>query len=392
MNKFLITILTMAFANLATAGSTDSMINALLKKGVITEEEANKILNEASQEKKAEVKARVKEASNDSLPITPIGVIRTHVEQDNINTPEKQPDVRVGSLISRIGIKFKEPITTVGEGWVINGQYETSFQSDNPRLVNTFIGDQQSTIGVASNYVDAVAEYKIDIGRKSHTLWNVFKTHGLFNDELGTPMGEIHSRQMMFFSNGIYLQYRPSYLPGITVNYDHSMSEKDGVRNRHVWGARYDQPDWNILLYRFNDETGGNNSTMLAGMYKIPSWKTKITAILTNDRQQGIPFSAAGQRTQGASTQITYNVTEDALLLAGLGRRSDGVNTYTAGVDYTLSKRTIFQIHYAHTEANEPIVFTTANDFGPLLGINGGGAAATATRRDQFGMGFRFQF
>lgn len=391
MKKF-ITILMLVFcASTAQADSTSAVLNTLLKKGVITEEEADEILKESIKDRKEEAKARAKEASTDALPITPFGIIRTHVEHDSINTPGEQPDARVGNLISKIGIKFKEPITTVGQGWVLNGQYETSFQADNPRYQNTFFGDQQSTIGVASNFVDAAAEYKLDIGRKAHTLWNTFKTHGIFNDELGTPMGEIHSRQMMFFSNGVYLQYKPSYLPGVTFNYDYSLSERADVRARNVWGVRYDQPNWNVAFYRFNDYVG-NNSTLLAGMYKIPEWKTKITGMITNDRQQGGPFPAEGMRTQGFSTQVTYNVTEDAALIAGFGRRSDGVNTYATGLDYTLSKRTILQMHYARTEADNPIVFTTANDFGPLFGTNGGGAAATGTKRDQVGVGFRFQF
>jgi predicted porin len=391
MKKILLTIILSAFANLALADSTTSVVETLLNKGIITEEEAAAILKDRVKEKKEEAKSKTKEASNDSLPITPFGIIRTHLEKDSLNTPGEQPNAKIGNLISKIGIKFKEPITTVGQGWVVNGQYETSFQSDNPRLMNTFFGDQQSTIGVASNYVDSAAEYKLDIGRKAHTFWNVFKTHGLFNDELGTPMGEIHARQGMFFSNGIFLQYKPTYLPGITVNYDYSLSERADVRAREVWGARYDQPNWNVVVYRFDDHAG-NNSNMLAGMYNIPSWKTKITGMLTDDRQQGSPFPTTGMSTKGMSTQIAYNLTEDAKLLAGMGRRTDGVNTYTTGVDYTLNKRTILQIHYAHTTADNPIVFTTANDFGPLFNINGGGAAATATRRDEFGIGLRFQF
>lgn len=391
MKKILLTIILLTFANLALADSTTSVVETLLKKGVITEEEADAILKDHVKEKKEDAKARAKEASNDSLPITPYGIIRTHLEKDSINTPGEQPNAKVGNLISKIGIKFKEPITTVGQGWVVNGQYETSFQSDNPRLVNTYFGDQQSTIGVASNYVDSAAEYKLDIGRKAHTLWNVFKSHGLFNDELGTPMGEIHARQGMFFSNGIFLQYKPSYLPGVTVNYDYSLSERADVHARDVWGIRYDQPNWNVLAYRFDDHVG-NNSNMLAGMYKIPSWKTKITGMITDDRQQGSPFPTTGLSTKGFSTQVAYSLTDEATLLAGLGRRTDGVNTYTTGIDYMLNKRTILQMHYAHTESNNPIVYTTANDFGPLYNINGGGAAATATRRDELGVGFRFQF
>lgn len=392
MKKILLTIILSAFANAALADSTTDMVDALLKKGVLTEEEADGILKGHKSERKAEAKEKASLASNDELPIKFYGIIRTFVDHDDLNTAAKQPDARVTNFISKFGVRFKEPINLFGkEGWVVNGQYETSWQTENPRLQNTFIGDQQSTIGIASNYLDSAAEYKIDIGRRQHSLWQSFKTYGIFGDAYGTPNGEIHARQGMFFSNGIYGQYKPSYLPGLTLNIDYSLSEKDGVRNKAVYGGIYNWSDYSIGAYRFDDQAN-NVSNLLVGSINMPAYKSKLTGMISDDEQTGGAFPTKGIKTRGYSTQLAYKITPEVTLLPGLGYRDDGVKAYTFGVDYAVSKRATLQLHAQRVVADNPIIFTTANDIGPLFGINGGSAAATATTRTQVGAGIVFVF
>ncbi len=383
----IITLLLALSSNIAMADSSTYIVDALITKGVLTEEEGQAILKEAKAEKKAE-EEKVKQAKAGEAPIKFYGAIRTFVDHDNINTPADQPDARVTNFISKFGIKFKEPINY--QNWVINGQYETGFQSDNPKGVNTWIGDQQSTIGVASNADDNLAVFKFDVGRKPHTLWNTFKSHGIFNDLYGTPLGEIHARQGLFFNNGIYLQSK-NLVKGLTLNVDYSLSEKDGVRNKYVYGAKYEWSDYSIAAYRFDDDAG-NNSNLLAGSIYVPQMKSKISGMLSKDNQKGGIFPTDGLSTTGFSTQLTYYATSDLNLLAGYGHRNDGVDAYTAGADYKLNARTTLQLHSQFVKASDPIVFTTANEIGPLFGTNGGAAAATGTNRTQVGIGLQYVF
>lgn len=372
-------------SSLAFADSSTYIVDALITKGVLTEEEGQAILKEA----KAEKEDKAKQAKASESPVKFYGAVRTFVDHDNVNTAAEQPDARVTNFISKLGIKFKEPISY--QNWVVNGQYETQWQTDNPRSVNTWIGDQQSTIGVANNADDNLAAFKLDVGRKPHTLWNTFKSHGIFNDLYGTPLGEIHARQGLFFSNGVYLQSK-NLIKGLTINVDYSLSERDSVRNKYVYGAKYEWSDYSIAAYRYDDTDTGNKSNLLAGSIYIPKIKSKISAMLSRDTQKGGIFPTAGLDTTGFSTQVTYNATSDLNLLAGYGHRSNGVDAYTAGADYKLNARTTLQIHSQFVTADDPIVFTTANDIGPLFGTNGGGTAAMATNRAQIGIGIQYVF
>ena len=391
MKKLILALMLTGVVTVAQADSTTSIVDALVKKGVLTEEEATQVIKEAKVEKKEIVKNS--QPAGDELPIKFYGTIRTFLENDRINTTGAQPDAKVSNWISKLGIKFKEPITAFGEGWVVNGMYETSFQSDNPRYQTTYLGDVQSTIGIASNYVDSAAQYKLDIGRKPHALWLTIREFGIFNDDPGSPLGEIHARQNIYMSNGIYAQYKPSYVPGLTINTDYSLSERDNVKNKYSVSTRYNWDRYSIVGVRFDDYVG-NETNLIAGSIEFKELKSKLTAIYSDDKQTGTPLLANGLalKTKGFSTQWAWKYSENNTALAGYGHRTDGVNSYTLGNDYQLNKRTTLQLHYQHTNANNPIVFTTANDIGPIYGTNGGAAAATATSRDLVVLGLKFVF
>lgn len=392
MKKILLAILLLGTTNLLQADSTSSIVDALVKKGVLTPEEAADVIKEAKNEKKETVK-NSQPTMGDELPIKFYGTIRTFLEHDKINTPGAQPDAKVSNWISKLGFRFKEPITAFGDGWVINGQYETSFQSDNPRYQTTYLGDMQSTIGLASNYVDSAAEYKLDIGRKPHGLWLTIREFGIFNDDPASPLGEIHARQNIFMSNGIYAQYKPSYVPGLTISTDYSLSERDNVRNRYSVSTRYNWDRYSVVGVRY-DDYNGNQTNLVAGSIDFKELNSKLTAMYSDDKQTGTPLLNNGQTlaTKGFSTQWAWKYSDNNTALIGYGHRNDGVNSYTLGNDYQLNKRTILQLHYQHTNADNLIVFTTANDIGPIYGTNGGAAAATATSRDLVILGFKFTF
>ena len=373
----------------AMADSNADLINALVNKGVLTPEEATPLTKEHMKET-SDLKKSIT-GSIDDLPIKFYGTIRTFLDHDSANVPTHQPDAKVSNWISKFGISFKEPITAIGEGWVVNGQYETSFQSDNPKSAGTYIGDVQSTIGIASNSVDSAAEYKLDIGRKPNHVWLNIREFGIFNDDPASPMGEIHARQGIYMSNGIYAQYKPQFVQGLTLSTDYSLSEKVGTSNKYAASARYEWDRYIISGIRFDDHAG-NESNLITGAVKIPELNSRVTAIFSDDKQSGAPFATTGLVTKGYSAQWAWNAMTNDTVLVGYGHRDDGVNAYTLGNDYKLSKRATIQLHYQHVESDRPIVFTTMNDIGPLFGTNGGAAAATGTRRDQLALGLKFVF
>ena len=390
IKKILIALM-LVYSGSALADGASELIDTMLKKGILTEEEAKKISQEFKTDKKSTEKPIIKVDSSDEAPIKFYGTIRTYLDYDNINTTPKQSGERVTNFISKIGFKFKEPINIANGGWVINGKYETSWFTDNPRSMATYIGDQESTVGIASNYVDSLAGLKLDIGRKPHTVWQSFKTYGIFSDAFGTPLGEIHSRQGLFFNNGIFLQSKPSQIPGLTLNADYSLSEKVDIPNKMVYGAKYEWSNYSLAAYRFDDKVN-NETNILMGSINFPDQKFKVTGMLSDDLQTGGAFPSEGLKTKGFSTQVSYYLTPDLTILPGYGHRSDGVNAYTLGADYKLNKRTTLQIHGQRVISDDPIVFTTANDIGPLFNYNGGVAAGTGSSRTQIGIGLQYWF
>ena len=242
--------------------SDKALVKALVKKGVLTEEEAEDILVKEKTERRevitaiADLERTNKEAEDNKLPIKFTGKIRTFLEHDDINTPDEQPGMKLSNWISKVGIQFQQPITTVKDmdGWVVNGRYETSFQSDDPRSSGTMIGDNWSTIGLASSKTNE--KYRIDFGRRAHNIWYNMLEFGIFSDDPGSPLGEIHARQGIFMSNGLFAQYRP--FEGMKLNLDYSLSEKDKKSNPYTVSARYDWSDYSIVATRYDKSETGN--------------------------------------------------------------------------------------------------------------------------------------
>ena len=308
------------------------------------------------------------------------GAIRTFMDYDEINTPEEQPSSRVSNFITKIGVELKEPISN--DGWTVAGKYETSWQSDDPRNSATFIGNQQSTIGFQNHYIDKYSTLKVDFGRRSHALWTSFKKYGIYNDLYGSPMGEIHERYGLWWSNGIFVTAKPT--SDLTLTYDHRLSEQAGVRGAQVYGAEYRFTDWLTagILHLTDHEL--NKSTLITTQVKIPETKWTVNGMFSDNRTNGVD-------TNGQTYAFIYQATPKLKILPGFGNRNDGVKAYTMGFDYQLSERVTLQAHGQRVIADDPIVFTTAND---ITGLRGGSFAnaATGTSRTQFGVGLQFTF
>lgn len=376
------------------ASSDTTLIDALVKKGVLTEDEAKEILQKNKSERR-DLITSIADAGRkeEKKPLWSFhGKIRTFMEHDDIDTPTVQPDAKVSNWISKVGAKFQLPITTVDfmDGWVVNGRYETQFQSDNPKGANTYAGDVWSTIGLASS--DENEKFRIDWGRKAHGLWINFLEFGIFGDDAASPLGEIHARQNIYMSNGIFTQIRP--WKGGRINLDYQLSERDGVDNPYSLTVRHDWERVTLSATRY-DANNGNTSNMLAGAIKFPELKSRLSGMISSDEQtsaSGNPWPTGGLKTKGYSAQWAWSGIENNTVLVGGGYRDDGVKVLALGDDYKLNDNLTLQVHYQHVDASDPIVFTTANDIGPLFGTNGGGPAGTATSRDHLAVGLKFVF
>lgn len=298
--------------------------------------------------------------ANDSIKV--YGVIRSFVDSDRVG--HQDPGSRVTSFISKIGFRATEPLD---QGLRLNFVAETALWPDNGRRVPAYIGDERITVGVAND------NFSLDIGRQQHNTWALLKRYHWTADLYGTFAGEIHSRQGLRFSNGIFASWQ--IRPGTWVSADTSMSETTDTPNsqsysiNHRLGARWETG----MAYYTNNVS---NTSILWGLrWTMPNDKTVWFATASQDQVDGL------QR-NGYSVGFTHAVTERVSLNGGVGHRSDSVDAANAGADYALSKNVKLQLRAQWVNSENPIVFTTANDL----------AGSTATHRRQVGLGIEYKF
>jgi predicted porin len=297
------------------------------------------------------------------------GQIRTHLDHDKIQgTPDgrNQPDMRVTNFISKFGLRVKEPLDG---GWVVNARMETYWFLDDPRSgPATRIGDELSTIGFSNNYVDNAARFTFDMGRAPNQGWLMLRNYGIYNDTITTPLGEIHQRNGLRWSNGVFLTAKPFADYPLYVAYDHQFRERELADSKDAYGVHWRTPSYSISAVYITDNLSVNstNSYQLGAWYQAAE-NVRVSGLISVDER-------AGANTTGYSGHVRYLISPRFTLIPGLGYRSDAsgnsVKTYNFGADYELSKRVTLQFRSLYATSDEVINFTAANDLTGQLGTS----------------------
>lgn len=290
------------------------------------------------------------------------GVIRSFLDSDRVG--HQDPGTKITSFISKIGFRASEPLDG---GIKLNFVVETALWPDDGRRTPAYIGDERITVGASSS------NFTVDIGRQQHNTWAMLKRYHWTSDLYGTFAGEIHSRQGLRFSNGVFAAWQ--VLPGTWLAVDSSMSENADVPNSQSYSINHQVSTAIETGVAYYTNNVSNHSVLWGLRWTMPNERTVVFATASQDQINAV------QR-NGYSVGFTHAVTQRLSINGGLGHRSDSVDAANAGVDYALSKNVKLQLRGQWVNSDNPIVFTTANDL----------AGVTATHRRQVGLGIEYKF
>jgi len=349
----------------------DKLLDSLVKKGVLTEEEAK----EVRVEKPKETKTAEKKKNGPDIKF--YGVVRQFIDYDYIDGATDDKDgVKLTSFISKVGMKVQQDLDHVSEGLKANLVVETSLFMDDPTTGDrrtTRLGNEKILTGFEGK------SWKVDFGRDKHMLWKNLVIYGPFEDLYGSPVGEIHMRQGLRMKNAVYVTKKLT--DNFTVYWNHQLSEDKNTKDSDVYSAKW-APIENLTLtgtYYTGDATPGytkdNKSQLYTASYKF-STGTVLNYLHSNDRYKDYD-------TKGNTVYLQQPITDKLKLSGGYGwRAKDSVKAYYAGADYSLTPDLTLQFRGQIVKADNPITFTTAQDLTGHVG----------TDRWNFGLGLEWKF
>ena len=227
---------------------------------------------------------------------------------------------------SRIGFRGKEDL---GGGLNASFVIETGFNADSPSATN--VGSRRSLIALGNQWINVgLGRDKTILTKQSEKYlpfmhpYAVISTHGIFD---------------LRFNNAVWVEAKP--IKGLTVNYEHSFSEKTGTPARKAMGADYDAGPFAVAVARFDDGTGNNESTLISGAVR-PIKGLELTAQFSDE-------TVAGKDNKGKSVSASYDVLPDRLkVMTSVGRKTGAVDgdQFAVGASYSLSKRTWLHARY----------------------------------------------
>ena len=314
------------------------------------------------------------------------GTIREYLETDRVtgagsnsttsNENNRNPGVKLTNFISKLGITFVEPLNDVSPGLKLKGAIVTDFYADSPTVGTTntgasnrsiMIGNNRSTVGFANDWFD------VDFGRWGHMVWLTEAKYGNaqingVGDQEGSTIGEIHARQKLRFNNGVFGSVKLGY--GFTALANYSFSENAAVNDPYAVGLNYTNGPIDVQYVHFDVRDGIAKTDMLAGAYTFSN-KARVSAIYSDDWYNiGNPnnTSVARTHTKGYSVTGLYPIDPKWSVEGSYGYRDDGVNAYGAGLRYYATRSITGIVQGQYVEADNPIFFTTPNDFAGVYG------------------------
>ena len=295
------------------------------------------------------------------------GAIREYLEIDNINGGTNhntdKPGLKLTNFTSKFTVTAVEPLNDVSPGLKFNAKVATEFFADNPTNNTTYeappyrqnqIGNNISTVGFSNDW------FKLDFGRKGHMLWWTVADFDAMDDFQGTAIGEVHTRQGLRFNNGIFADVKLT--SAIKLTYETELSENASVTNPYDAGITYKEGNIEARYVHFDKGDGRNESDVIAGSYMFPT-HTQVMLMASADKKSNVDY-------KGYSVSVKQRINDKWSARAMYGHRDDGVNAYTAGVDYQMTKSLALVGRFNYTEADRQIYMTIPNDFAGAMGTS----------------------
>jgi predicted porin len=351
----------------------DKLLDSLVKKGVLTEEEAKEVRVEKPKETKT---AEKKDPNKPDIKF--YGALREFIDYDYVKggATDDKDGLKLTTFISKVGVQLTQNLDHVSPGLKANMQAETILFMDDPTTGDTRttrLGNNRMIVGFENK------NWKVNFGRDMHMVWRNLVIYGPFEDLYGSPIGEIHNRQGLRMRNASYVTYKAT--DKVTLSWDHQLSEDKNVDDSNAYGVKWKPIDDLTLTgtyYKADAPLGytkDNESKLITASYKFKTG-TMVNFLASDDTYKDYD-------TKGYSAFLEQPVTDKLKLTGGYGwRPKDSVKAYFGGADYSLAKNLTLQFRGQIVKADNPINFTTAQDLAGHVG----------TDRFNFGVGLEWKF
>jgi predicted porin len=271
-----------------------------------------------------------------SAQITVSGKVGQYI--DNTKTGSTAVNTMVSEPTSSIKFSASEAL---GGGLTASVVVDTKLAANDPKSVDTQLGDRQSTVGLANKLGS------INLGRNTHGVWNTLSSTDVFSGFYGTISEDVHNAQGKRFSNATFITVSP--MKNINGSY-----ARDTLAEAVTYTA------------------GGTLGPVSASFARYESGSTKSDVVGAGTQllgaRLGLLYSSdtvAGVTTKGTSIGAAYKLSSPLTLKATYGTRTGGtgdVTAYNLGTEYAFSKRTMAQVVYRNV--NNPGTSTDIKQYG----------------------------
>jgi predicted porin len=234
------------------------------------------------------------------------------------------------SDISNIGFKVSE---NLGNGVTARAQIETYIQANDTTSSSTYLGDRQSTVGLANKFGS------IDLGRNVHSLFVGVASTDPFGALIGSIATDVHTVRSYRISNAVFLTSAP--VNGLNVSYEKTMSSSTTSTDPYAAGASYQIGNVTLNASRYDDSVLRTATNLYGGSVKFGN----TTALASFSRNTDSGVKRNGQM-YGVAQQMGA-----VTLKASIGKDDAGLNAYNVGASYALSKRTLLDAGYRNVNA-----------------------------------------
>lgn len=238
---------------------------------------------------------------------------------------------------SRIGFRGTEDL---GSGLKAFFTLETAIGADDPKAADTQLGDRTSIVGLRTDL------WRVALGRDKHQVTRVLDAFDPLENSFGTTTGTIHQAHGSRFSNAAFVSVTP--IKGITAHYQRSESEVSGSKATQAYGVDATFGPITAAVARYDNSLGGadkDTSTIVGAKLAVGSAGTTVFGIYSDDTVNGV-------NSEGKTVGVQQKLGGPLTVLASYGTKS-GVDAYSVGATYSLSKRTFLHARYRNENADD---------------------------------------
>ena len=255
-----------------------------------------------------------------SAQITLSGKIGQYI--DNTKTGSTAVNTMVSEPTSSIKFNVSEAL---GGGLTASVVVDTKLTANDPKSVDTQLGDRQSTVGLANKLGS------INLGRNTHGVWNTLSSTDVFSGFYGTISEDVHNAQGKRFSNATFITVAP--MKNINGSY-----ARDTLTDAVTYTASGTLGPVSASFARY--ELGATKSDVVGAGTQLLG--ARLGLLYSSD-------TVAGVTTKGTSVGAAFKLASPLTLKATYGTRTGGtgdVTAYNIGTEYAFSKRTMAQVVY----------------------------------------------